>query len=407
MAGATRTTADAVLKEDYLPSIVEQLNNEIPLLNYAEQNTEDVSGRRAVLPIHVSRNSGVGARAEGGTLPTAGSQGFTEERIPVFYNYGRLKVTGPLIKSMSKDATSFARAVDMETKNLTNDLKRDVNRQAWGDGTGAIANCGLSSNSNVISLSGASTVQVRQLEVNEVVDIGTLASPTSITSAATISGVDVTNKTITLTATTITTSAGNYVFRSGNGGVVGSSQKEITGAALIVDSAGTIFNVNPSTYPVWAATENGNSGTNRQVSETLVAKTLMDIQIAGGLWPDIGFASSGVHLALGNLLTSLKRFPNTRAMKGGYEGVDFQAGGGPVVTITWDRDCPANSLYFFRREFLTHFKMSEWEWMDDDGAVLSRISGEDAYEAVLYLYHELATTKRNAHGKIVDLTEAS
>ena len=64
----TLTTADSALKEDYQPAIREQLNNEIMMLAQIESNSTDVEGRRAVLSLHVSRNSGVGPRAEGGTF---------------------------------------------------------------------------------------------------------------------------------------------------------------------------------------------------------------------------------------------------------------------------------------------------------------------------------------------------
>ena len=44
--------------------------------------------------------------------------------------------------------------------------------------------------------------------------------------------------------------------------------------------------------------------------------------------------------------------------------------------------------------------------MQDDGAILSRVSGYDAYEAVLYVYQELGTMMRNAHVLISNITEA-
>ena len=71
MAGSTLTTADASLKEDYQPAIREQLNQENKFLAQLEKNTKDVEGRRAVLSLHVTRNSGVGARTEGCLLYTS------------------------------------------------------------------------------------------------------------------------------------------------------------------------------------------------------------------------------------------------------------------------------------------------------------------------------------------------
>lgn len=412
MAGATRTTADSILKEFYLPGAQEQLNNDIPLLTYAEKNTKDIEGRRAILAPHTKRSAGIGARAEGGTLPTAGNQTWAEERIPVFYNYGRIQVSGPLMKSTGSDRGSFLRAVDAEMKGITNDLKRDVNRQCWGDGTGAIAGfAGTESTTATVVITLASTVgttQAGQLDPGMTIDIGTTASPTLRSSANSVTSVDTTTAgafKVTL-GTAVTVSSTDFIFRSGNGGVVGSNQKEITGLQLTVDSTGTVFNVAPGTHPSWVSVENGNSGTNRSLTEPLMARVVMDIQIAGGEYPSIGIGSPGVYRAFANLQTSLKRFTNTRELQGGWVGLDFAAGTKPIP-ITSDRDCPNNQLYFLNTSYLTEFQVSDWEWMEEDGAVLSRVANNDAYEAVLFKYHELATPKRNAHGKIVDITEAT
>lgn len=420
MAGATKTTADSALKEDYQPLVREQINNDVPLLTYVEKNTKDVEGRRAVLSIHVTRNSGIGSRAENGTLPTAGSQGYTEERVQMYYHYGRGQISGPLIRAAASDKGSFERALDAETKKIVNDLKRDVNRQVWGTGDGVIAQAALTTSSLQVflasSVSGATTaasdVQFRQLEVGMLVDIGTIATPTMKTSGNAIvrTGNESTRGYwIELTAVA-TTSGDNFIFRSGNGGgpgTTGASQKEMTGLQLIVDSTGTLFNVNPTTYPVWAASEFGNSGTNRSISETLMAQAVQDVNINSGTWPNLAITHHGVFRAYANLLLGLKRFNNTVSLKGGYSaGIPFMAGGGSEIPVVTDRDAPANSMYFVNTEHLTEFMASDWEFMQEDGAVLSRVSGVDGYEFILFKYGELATDQRNTHAKLTDITSA-
>src|SRR5262245_58398110 len=99
----TRTTADPVLKEFYLPLVRQILNSKVFLLTQVEPNSQDVEGRRAVLAINTGRNSGIGARAENTTLPTAGQQGYSEERVTLKYNYGRIQLTGPAIRSTQSD----------------------------------------------------------------------------------------------------------------------------------------------------------------------------------------------------------------------------------------------------------------------------------------------------------------
>jgi len=411
--GATKTTADAALKEDYQPAVREQINNDIPILTYVEKNTKDTDGRRAVLSLHVTRNSGIGSRAEGGTLPTAGNQGYAEERVTLKHHYGRIQLTGPLMRAADTDKGSFERALDAETKRVVADLKRDVNRQVWGSSDGAIAELAQTTNSVVVNLkSSVSDVQFRQLEVGMVVDIGTVAAPTGTVSAATISATSASGTAgtdgyykVTLSGA-VTTTFSTYIFRSGNGGS-GTSQKEVTGLQSIVDSSGALFNVDPATYPVWKSSEFGNSGTNRQISETLMATVVQDINIQSGTWPNLAVCHHGVFRAYANLLLGLKRFNNTVSLKGGYSaGIPFIGGGGQEIPVVTDRDCPANSMYFLNTDHLVEFMASDWEFMQEDGAVLSRVSGVDAYEAILFKYMEVATDQRNAHGKLTDISHA-
>ena len=73
-----------------------------------------------------------------------------------------------------------------------------------------------------------------------------------------------------------------------------------------------------------------------------------------------------------------------------------------------DKDCDANTMYLLDESHLKFYMLEDWSWMEDDkGSVLSKISGEDAYEAVMYGYVELGTSARNAMAKIEDISEAS
>lgn len=406
------SNASAVLKEFYEDAVREQINGDTPLLAQVEKNTRDIEGKRAILSLHTGRNSGVGARAENGTLPTAGQQGYAEERVPLLFNYGRMQISGPVIRAMRSDRGSFVRAVDSETRGVTNDLKRDVNRQLWGTSDGVIATCGTTTADVVVVLATATTTtQLRQLEVGGLIDIGTTAAPPvniANGTARTIQSVDLTNKTVTIDAAggNVTTSSSHRIYRSGAGGGT-TSQKELTGLQSIVKASATLHNVDPATTAgaVWVSTVDSNSGTNRSLSENLIAKNMQASQIAGGVWAEILISSDGVQRAFANLLTSLKRFPQTVNLKGGYSGLDFTAGG-PTVPLVWDRDCPSNSLFGLATSHISEYQMSDWEFMQEDGAVLSRVANTDAYEATLFKYHEVATDKRNAHFLVKDITEA-
>lgn len=405
MAGLTLANADKVLKEFYLAPVREQLNNAVKTLAQFEKNYEDIVGKRAYVPVHVTRNSGVGARADGGTLPTAGNQGYDDSLVTLKHQYGRIKVTGPTIRASAKDEGAFIRAVDSEMKGVTNDLKRDINRQVFGTSDGVIATCGTTTTSATIQLLAATSLtQMRQFEIGEVVDIGTVASPTTIASARTITAIDRSNKTITVSGATVSTVSGtHFVFRSGNGGS-GASQVEVTGLRTQIAASGTLFDVDPTAYPVWASTVNSNSGTNRQLTEDLVQDLADNVEIESGSAPSLWVGSYGVVKSFGNLLATQKRFVNTVALKAGWSGIELNTGA-TGAAMAKDRDCPANTLYAISPDKFVEYRMANYDWADYDGRSLRNVAGEDAWEAFIVIDHEFATSQRNAHGVLQDLSE--
>ena len=359
----TRSTADAVLKDFYLPAVRNVLNSEVFLLSQLEMNSEDVEGRAAVLSINTGRNHGVGARAELGTLPAAGRQGYSEQRVNLKYNYGSIKISGPLMRSMGSDRGSFTRPLQAETTGVIRDLKNDVNRQCYGDGTGAIVPISGSNTAAVAPLAAATTTQLRQLEEGMIVEIGTVAEAAGGTAtAAVIDSVQVAAKTVTFT-TTIVTASGDFIFRAGSGSTAGAAQKEITGLKAIVAPSGALFNIDPATVSKWASYSDDNGGTNRAVAETMFTKASMEVNIRSGEQIDLWVTTDGVHRGVANLLTSLKQFPSTNQLKSGYTGLDMGSvsqgnSGSQEVTLTYDKDCTGNTAYGLTTKRLQQYRMN-------------------------------------------------
>lgn len=407
MAGQTTALADEALKEDYLPAIREQLNNAHLFLSQIESNSEDVEGREAVLSLHTGRNHGVGARAEGGTLPTAGNQSWIDERVSLRFNYGRIKVTGQVIRAMKSDKGSFTRAIKAETDGVTVDLKRDINRQLFGTSDGKIAQCGVTSGSTTVVMAPTtSIVKYRQLEVGMIIDIGQVATPTSAVTAATIVSVNRGADTMVISAS-VTTDATDFIFRTGSAGA-GVNQKELTGLQTIVSASGTLFNVDPTVVDSWKSVDSNNGGTPRDLDDTLMEVVIEDIAIEGGISPDLLLGPHAVRRGYATTLKTEKRFNNTNELKGGFGGLSVQADS-VELTFVVDRDAPYDTdaddggiVWVLNTTCFKEQRNGGWDWMDLDGAVLSRVAGEDAYEAILFKYHELTTDKRNAHGLIQD-----
>jgi len=401
-----RTDADAVLKDFYLPGVRSVLNNEVFLLSQMENNSEDVEGRAAVLAIHVGRNQGVGARAENQALPSAGAQQYAEQRVQLKYNYGRIQLTGPVIRSMGSDRGSFVRAVQSETNGVVRDLRNDVNRQTFGDGSGTIA---LTSGANagaVVTLAATSN-GMRQFARGMVIDIGSAAGIPADVGTATIIGVDRAAKTITLSAT-VATGDGNLISRHDSGETSGPGvQREITGLKKQVSATGALWGIDPADWGEWASYENANAGA---VSEDMFIEASQEVNLDSGEQLDTWITTAEVHRGVANLLTSLKRFPTTNEMKGGYSGLDMSDisqgnTGSNTVSMVYDKDLTEDGVaYGLTMRRWQNYRMSDWEFMQDDGAILNRVPNTDAYEGTLFCYSEMATDGRNANAKISGIT---
>src|SRR4051812_38914495 len=100
MAGADTTTASEIMKEYFLEGAQEELNNSSMLLTQVDRNTDDVEGERIVAAHHIGRNAGIGARLEGETLPTPGSQSYARSEYFLHGNYGVGRISTRLMKAI-------------------------------------------------------------------------------------------------------------------------------------------------------------------------------------------------------------------------------------------------------------------------------------------------------------------
>ena len=397
--GSTLSTFDAILKTQYLGPIREQLNSSSVLYSRLEKNEDSVVGKNFTIPLHYGRNEGVGARAEGGTLPDAGSQAYKECIVPMKYQYGRIQITGPTIKAARSNEGAFLRAVDSEMRGLERDMKSSMNRQAFGDGTGAIAVCASASSATAITVDSTA-----KLRVGMPVDI--LVTATGATTAGVVG--DTVASITSSTAFTLTTGVATYgsIGNTYSVYVAGSRTKEMMGLSGIVSATSTLQGLDVAAYPWWKATVLANSGTNRAISDTLLQTAIDTLEANSSGMCTAMYTSFGVRRAYQALLTATKQLVNTQKLQGGYEAINYLGGSHGVIPMIADKDAPANKIFIVDEDELAIYRLADFDWMQEDGSVLSRVSGVDAYEAVLYVYQELGTSMRNAHVLLSDITEA-
>lgn len=402
-ASTTLATVDSLLKEIYEPPLKDQLQSEVITLKRIEKSSEgvtnDVGGKYVTFPIRTRRNHGIGARRENEPLPNARSQRYASARVALKYLYGSCSLTGQTMELAESNPQAFVSALDAEVNGLKETLRKDTNRQVYGTSNGILATIPTGS-------AGAGTSHtvgsVQYLELGMIVDVLDSTGATLRVEEAEITAINTTTLAVTFDKSFDSTDA-DIITRWRSYG------KEKTGFEEIVSDTGTLYNISPTDEPVWKSTVNSNSGVNRALSEGMMIKMVDDIRTQGGNTTVI-FTSLGVRRSYFNLLVQQRRYHETKEFEGGFKGLAFATDAGEIPLVS-DFDCQPNRMYFLNEKEIKLYQEGDWSFMNRDGSNWQRVitaEGDfDAYKATMFKYCEMGTHRRNTHGIIKDITEAS
>ena len=125
------TTFAKLLKEYYQAPITDQINQQVWAIKYFEKRKQGWTGSQMILPVHISRNTGVAFAGEGDDLPQAGKQGYERLVVQSKNMYGRIELTGNLMDTATgSNAGSFASAMTEEMDRLVQDVVNQENKAA-------------------------------------------------------------------------------------------------------------------------------------------------------------------------------------------------------------------------------------------------------------------------------------
>lgn len=390
--GASLTTLSNILKDFYLPPVVEQLNNKVLLFKRLDSSNEELVGNQAVIPLHTQRSGGIGPAGDGVALPAAGSQGYAKAVYDIKPQYGRIRVTGLAMEKTSKEAGAFLQALKGEIDGIRQDLQRDMARQAYGDGTGLIAQCGTTTASNTVVLASKEALRKGHIYIGMVVDIGTAADARAIATGRNVTDVSISGTTITIDGAVVTTGATHFVSRSGaalatTGGAVAAG--EINGLSNLVSAAAaTVGGINDASAgnSYW---QNQRDTTTSTLTSDALVQNMNQVNLQGGELSAM-ISTYGMQRKLFGLLQSQVRYVEPMKIEGGFRTLEFN--GQPFIA---DRDAPFGKIFLLDERFLKVFANRDWHWLDEDGHILKWVTGFDAWEAVLARYLNIGVTRRN------------
>lgn len=391
---ATMTTVDSLLKEVYGPRVESQEQDEVITIKRIERTSEGVTqrvgGKYVNFPIRTGRNNGISYRNESEQLAPAGRQKYAEVSVPLRYGYGRVRASGQLMDLAESDFQAFASGLDGEMDGLKDDIVKDSNRIAHGDGVGLLASLADTATSATHIVDNA-----QYLEIDERVDVLVRSTGATVSLALTI--LDIVGNTVTFSGS-FTAALTHGLYRQGNYG------REPSGFGVIVDNTLALHGLNPATQRKWAAYIDANAGVNRALSESLMIKVCDGIRVASGKRPTVIFGSLGVRRSYFNLLTQQRRYTDTKEFAGGFQGLPFNYGS--EIPMVEDVDGPPNRLRFINEPSIKLYRLKPWAWQDKDGSIFKWVTDFDAWEAMMKQYWEIGTSQRNSHGELRDITEA-
>ena len=398
--GSTIASIDATLKEVYEGETRRQLNDEVVALKRVQRSSEGVSnetnGKYVTFPVHVRRNGGLGSRNESEALPDAGQQGYAAARLALKSDYMGIELTGHAIDMSDEKPKAFAKALDEEMERSRVDFKKDLNRQIYGNGSGAITTVRAAATSTTIPVVDARLFWVG----SNVIDIVTAPSTVAV-SGRTVIARDLTPgaNTITVSGAAVTVAVGQLIT------LKGSVNREITGLGSIVANTGILYNINPATEPEWTSEVDSNGGGARALSESLMIRLVDRIRGRGGKTSAI-LTDDGSFRAYWALLSQLRGFTNTTKFDGGYTGLSFHAGDQEIPVVS-DYDAPLGVMHFLNEDDITFYRDEDIHWLNRDGTILKQKSDAggtyDIWRAWMLERHELGIGRRNTHGKITDI----
>ncbi len=415
--GLDLTAFDDVLKIDYLGPVRDQLNNSSVTVSMLEKREEDFQGKQLYLPLHTGRNFSIGSRGEDVDLPgqtSQGSQIYDNAVYNVSYQYGRIRVTGPTIRASRNNKGAFIRAVDSEMRGVTRDLRQSVNRQILRNGDGELTECTASGPSTTVACNST-----KYLQVGMIIDIVTKATGATIANGDSVSVTAINSATsFDISGAGVTVTTGEAVFLEDTFG------DDIWGLETIISAANPpsfeagnqgnpsyIGGINRSTSAFWNASITTHTGTFGGAGGNALdqmQETIDTADIATDSDINLLITSHAIKRSYASVLESLRRYPpgGEITLSSGYKALEFNG-----MALVADKDLETLSdgtacerIYFLDTSTMWIAHMGDWDWMQEDGAILNRVPGRDAYEAILFRYFNLVTDQPNANAALVSIS---
>lgn len=396
MSMTTMQAVEQALKSFYLPGLRYQLNDKASaFLAQIEKSNESVVGKDIVMALRYGRVGGIGNRADDGDLPTPNSRKTKQAKWETKNTFARFQITDKTMKASKSNAGAFASMLETEISDSETDARLDLSRQVLGDGTGSLCVVTEASTyaANVLTIKVDDPVYLAEGMLVDIHD-GTTKAVVAGASFLEVIYVDDDSRTIKVAvATDIKTAVIKDCFIV----VAGNYEKELTGVGAVLSDIGSLYGISKTDYP-WLKPQIRNLGA--ELSETAMQKQIDLAETRTGSTIDYIQASLGVRRAYIDLLNANKQLVNTLDLKGGWKALSYNG-----IAFMADKYVLAGQLHMFDLNDWAMYQMSDYDWLDMDGSMFSRVANKAAWEATLAKYCDIGCQRPRGQALISGITE--
>ena len=401
------TAYNEVLKVVVEPGIRELIPTKVKTLKlFEEKEARSWGGRYVEKVLNVGRNQGSGWGSEMGNVPTAGQDRFTNAKILMRYQYGRLQLSAQVMKASQGSKFSAEDALEGGMRRLIKSMSSQRGRAIMGDGRGVI--CYV----NETTPSGNTTVVVdspggfagadngaRFINPGQIIGFVNPSTGALRASNRTVQSVAANGTSFVVDSAPAAAVADNdyvvTVMTTGSTDVSDSSyQKEIMGLVGNIDDGtyvATPHGVNRTTYPSFQSTVISNAG----AWSADVIQRAIDLadQRGDGKIDRLIMHHSGRRAYIASM-EDLRRYTGADLSK--PDGGTVAAKQGTLsfgsIPIDEEKFAPYGMVFGCDTSTFQRYVEVAGEWADEGGSILQPVGSgstrQDAYEALYRIWDQ-------------------
>lgn len=337
-------------------------------LGVEKMGGEDAGFRFAV---NLQRSQSGGAQNQNETFRSNQTATRKQSVIAAKINIWAVELTGFAITLSKSQVDAFVSGLEDEFQDKLTAMKKDMNRQCFGQGNGVLAlvNGALVASTALV----VDTPGVQYFFPGMRIDIWNGAVKQA--SAVLISSINEVTNTLTL-ASAVTVSDNANIYREGVNDSAPADGKEMMGLLGHSDD-GTLFatyqGLSRATYSTWQGSITNAAGAT--VTNDLLQRAIDKGERRSGRVSDTLVSHRNQRRGYLNLTTPLKRFSDDN-LDSGFKALEWNG-------MRWlvSHDCQRDKIYMYPQKDLEKFEAHPIKLDDTEGSTIHRISRTDTFEA--------------------------